>query len=411
MPPKVALFSPLPPIPSGISDYVAELLPYLLGRISLTLVTDHYWPQLPPTLPPFQVAGPERFSRPDPEHLAVYQMGNNVCHEYMLRPMRQNPGIVVLHDTNLHGLLYHLTFLRGDREGYRRLLSAEHGAAGLAAASAVERGAPPPYQRLPLNGPCLATAVTAVVHSRHALEQLSGKYPGLPIEVIPMGVAQPDPSAREDVRARLGIAPGAFVVGSFGYLVPKKRVHIALQAFAAFLGENPGARYLLVGAGDPSYPGDWINRLGLAGHVIVTGFVPQSQFNDYLSAVDVCVNLRFPEDGETSATLIRALASAKPVLYTPAGSAAELPPGVGFPIKPDADETGSIVAAFRALLSNEALRTVVERNARHYYRTQHRPELSADRYLQLIERLGQRSAQPATMSIRRNRGVYNESWR
>lgn len=411
MPPKVALFSPLPPVPSGISDYAAELLPHLLQRIPLTLVTDHYWPQLPPTLPPFQATGPERFSRPDPEYLAVYQMGNNVCHEYMLRPMQQNPGIVVLHDTNLHGLFYHLTFLRGNREGYRRLLSAEHGAAGLAAASAVENGAAPLYQQLPLNRPCLSTAVAAVVHSRHAREQLYSKYPGLPIEVIPMGVAEPEPPAREEARARLGIAPDAFVAGSFGYLVPKKRVHIALQAFASFLRENPRALYLLVGAGDSSYPGDWVNRLGLAGHVIVTGFVPQSQFNQFFSAVDVCVNLRFPEDGETSATLIRALAAAKPVLYTPAGSAAELPPGVGFPIKPDADEIDSIADAFRAVMSNAALRATMERNAHHYYRTQHRPELAASRYLQLIERLGQRSAQPATVSIRRNRGVHYESWR
>ena len=42
--------------------------------------------------------------------------------------------------------------------------------------------------------------------------------------------------------------------------------------------------------------------------VQLAGFVPFEQFSEYMAAMDVCVNLRYPTAGETSGAVLRAAA-------------------------------------------------------------------------------------------------------
>ena len=57
-------------------------------------------------------------------------------------------------------------------------------------------------------------------------------------------------------------------------------------------------------------------ELGVAPFVIQTGYVPDEELPAYLSAVDVCLNLRWPTGRETSAAWIRCLAAGKPTIVT-----------------------------------------------------------------------------------------------
>src|SRR4051812_49993379 len=88
----------------------------------------------------------------------------------------------------------------------------------------------------------------------------------------------------------------------------------------------PRARYLLVGSASPNYNiGRMIGMLGLDAQVQVVGYAPPAAFADYLAAADVCVNLRYPTAGETSAALLRIMGAGLPVLVSDTGAFAELP--------------------------------------------------------------------------------------
>jgi len=88
---RLAWFSPFPPSTSGIAAYSAELVPLLRAR-GLTIdvfaednARDFVWQQ-----------------RRTPYALTVFQLGNAACHDYMWAYLFRYPGMVVLHDAQIH---------------------------------------------------------------------------------------------------------------------------------------------------------------------------------------------------------------------------------------------------------------------------------------------------------------------
>ena len=66
-------------------------------------------------------------------------------------------------------------------------------------------------------------------------------------------------------------------------------------------------------------------RAGLADRVTVTGYVDDDALPEYLAAVDVCLNLRWPTGRETSAAWLRCLAAGKPTIITDLAHTADVP--------------------------------------------------------------------------------------
>ena len=115
MPLKVAFFSPLPPARSGIADYSAALLDAL----------ESWWTS--------RCSRPSR-GRFDPADfdVALYQVGNNVHHDFCYEMALDHPGVVVVHESNLHHLIADITIHRDDWDAYVRAAEHEGGAEALA---------------------------------------------------------------------------------------------------------------------------------------------------------------------------------------------------------------------------------------------------------------------------------------
>src|SRR3954470_11457440 len=87
---RIAWFSPLPPIRSGIATYSAAIVPRLSGTHAIDCFSeenarDFVWQ-----------------ARCDPYDLVVYQLGNAPGHDFMWGYLAAYPGLVVLHDARLH---------------------------------------------------------------------------------------------------------------------------------------------------------------------------------------------------------------------------------------------------------------------------------------------------------------------
>ena len=94
---RVAFFSPLPPSPSGIADYSQALLAPLGRLVELEVFADA-----------------AREFRPGDFDLALYQIGNNPYHDFVYETALRHPGVVVMHESNLHHLMADITIRRGD---------------------------------------------------------------------------------------------------------------------------------------------------------------------------------------------------------------------------------------------------------------------------------------------------------
>ena len=126
-------------------------------------------------------------------------------------------------------------------------------------------------------------------NTAHAARTLAQRY-GLPLDrvaVTPNGIdfAALEPRrSRDDVRAELGLARDAVVVGTSAHLKPWKRVHLVLDAAAAV----PAAAAVVVGDGP--------QRAALERHAAARGVVDRCRFvgmtqraEDYVAAMDVFV--------------------------------------------------------------------------------------------------------------------------
>ena len=370
--PGLLYFSPMPPVRSGIADYSRELLPYLERHYPLVVASGGAAPTPAGWLP-------------------VYQMGNNVHHAAIHDRALRVPGLLVLHDYVLHHLLGEVTLREGDEAGYLATVAYGHGAAGAAAAKARLMGVFGDYQQFvfPANALLADRSLACVVHSRHVAAKLRHDHPDLPVFHAPMGVPLPAEPRADDVaaaRAALGLPLDAFVVANFGFITPIKRVDTLLGAFARLAARAPGALLCVVGEVSPAVDVAGIAaRLGIGGKVVMPGFVPLDTWMRYLVAADVCVNLRFPTAGETSASLLRIMGHGKPVLVSRYAQFRELPSDcVGFVDLGPAEE--EILFRFLRLLGEDAaLRRDLGDRARRYVATEHTFERAVAGYRRAVD--------------------------
>ena len=323
---RIAWFSPLPPSRSGIAAYSAELLPRLAAHDIEAFVDDEAQDRAGRTADIGRATVrsahdfPWRHAR-RPYDAVVYHVGNDRCHDYMWPYLVRYPGLVVLHDAQLHQARAQALIRQHREEDFKAEfrycypdmspLLADLVIAGLGGTLCYFW----PMVRIPVE-----SARVVAVHNAYLARELSEEFPGKRIRPIHLGVPDPLASAMApggDVRRRHGIPDGAVVFGSFGRVTPEKGLSAVVQALAQVAAALPSIRLLIVGE-VPSYfdlmaeARQW----GVADRVIETGYVDDAALPEYLSAVDVSLNLRWPTGRETSAAWVRCLAAGKPTIIT-----------------------------------------------------------------------------------------------
>lgn len=400
---RLAFASPLPPLTSGIADYAAELVPALAAAgAEVTLFFEGEEP------PPSDQPGALR-ARPIAELPAaraefdalLYQMGNSGPHHAgIYRTLLACPGYVLLHEFMLHHLVRELTLARGDGAAYVEEMRYCTGETGRRAAQGLlDTHRPVDLWSYPLFERVVDRSLGVLVHSDFARRRILASRPQAPVEVVPFPVDLrhlPEVGAERRAAARreLGLPADAFVLASFGFVTPHKRLDVALAAFARFRRRHGEARFLICGEVAPQYDlRALLEAVGSDG-VTVTGRVPLATFHRAMQACDVAVNLRHPTGGETSAALLRLLASGIPTLVTDVGSFAELPDGVVAKVAIDEHEVDHLEALYEKLATDAGLRRAMSGGARRHVERHHAVDGAARDLLAALARLGARASRP-----------------
>ncbi len=347
---RVAFFSPLPPARSGIADYSEALIESLKPLVELEVFS-----------------GPDRPFDPSRFDIAVYQVGNNGHHGFVYEAALRHPGIVVMHESNLHHLITDLTIRRDDWDAYVSECEYNGGQAARAFAERVRRlEVGPDYEGLPMTRRLLESARGVVVHSRFMLDEMRAAGFSGPAAVIPHGAWIPQ-ADRNGYREKLGLDEATPLVGIFGFLKPYKRIAESLRAFRRLVRLAPNARMILVGEPHPEFPLEgMIRSMGLSAHVRVLGFTPIEDFVGYLGACDIVLNLRYPTVGESSGTLLRSLGLGKAVLVSEVGSFQEFPDDVCLKVPVGAGEEDLIFEYLNLLIGRPEVAKALGRRARQY---------------------------------------------
>lgn len=359
-PVTVGFYSPMPPAHTGVADYSATLLAALrrYGQVEVS-----------------------------PSHCDVplYHLGNNPLHTAIYQRALEHPGVVVLHDAVLHHFLLGLL----DRPRYLEEFAYNYGdwyrslAAELWQARAAS-GSDGRYFQFPMLRRIAERSRAVVVHNPAAARVVREHARGTPVVEIPHLFQAPElPSAAQAMRYRqkIGLDPKAFVFGVFGYLRESKRLASVLAAFA---GLPPRAALLVAGKFVSADLERAVAPMLRAQGIVRVPYLARDEFWLAASAVDSCINLRYPAAGETSGIAIRLMGIGKPVLVTDAEECSAAPPEASIRIASGPSERDSLREHLILLTSlSEVARAVGEWGARHI-RRHHQAEHIAQRYWNLL---------------------------
>lgn len=406
---RIAWFSPLPPVPSGIAASNATLL----MRLDEECAIDRFVDAAAGAPHPSQ---PRTFDAHDfvwkqqrvPYDLVAYQLGNAPCHDYIWAYLARYPGLVVLHDPRLHQARARQLLSRGRHDDYRHEFWYDHPDARRDFVEyAVEGLGGPIYHFWSMLRVVMRTARLVAVHNPRVAADLRDAFPNAPIAAIHLGkpALAGDAGGRGRVRASLGASDATVVFAVFGKITADKRIGPILRAFASLDRDAADALLLLVG--DPSdYPhlGEELAREGLADRVRVTGHVPDAAVADHLAAADACLCLRWPTALETSAAWIDCLAAGRATVITALAHLVDIPtvdPRDWRPSSSDdpvaiaidlLDEERSLALALRRLSGDAPFRRAVARAGHAYWAREHTLDLMVDDYRRILAEAARRDA-------------------
>jgi glycosyltransferase involved in cell wall biosynthesis len=315
--------------------------------------------------------------------IALYHLGNDPdAHGWILDALNERPGVVVLHEYVLHHLIAGTTIGRRNGRAYLDAMERELGVAGrLLGLGVLDNLLPLLWEtqpeRFPLSGVVLDKATGLIVHSNYVAERArAAGYDGplwrIPHPVWPMTAVEPATDVSGDP-----------LIGCFGFLNMNKRIPQLLEAFASYRRTRPGARLLLVGGSGERFDVERrLERLGLTDGVERMDYVPEERMWSLMAACDVLVNLRYPTMGETSGSVIRALALGQPLLVSDVGWFSELPDDAVLKVPVDDYEVATIEAALTVAAEHGA---TLGAAARAYVEREHALSDVADAYARALE--------------------------
>ena len=317
---RIAWFTPLPPVRSGIASYSVELLSRLGCHYEIDVYVDMVERHAPPGVASVYSAHDFVWKHDaDPYALIVYQLGDAPCHDYMWPYLVRFPGLVALHDGHLHHSRVRRLVGTTPPEHYRAEFLYNHPdvdpcvtdlrVVGLLAAL---------IQFWPMRRVVLAASRLVLVHNTRLAEELHEEDADVAVDVVEMGVPEQPapPHMRELVRTRFGLSPDAVLFAAFGKVTPEKRIVQALRALATLPPETPWHVMLCGERVDHYDPQADARRLDIADRVTVTGYVDEDEMPGYIAAADICFCQRWPSSRETSASWLRCMAAGKPTIVT-----------------------------------------------------------------------------------------------
>ena len=395
---RLAYISPLRPEKTGISNYSAELLFELTQHYEIDVIVNQSKVSDSWINTHCHVRSVSWFRKHAHEYEGriLYHMGNSEFHQHMFQLLEEFPGIVVLHDFFVSGILSHLELRQTMPGVWTKALYESHGYQPV-----VER-----YQKdanlekiiftYPCNFPVLQQASAIITHSLYSYE-LARQWYGESIKniqwshiphlrLLPRVVTA---QMKKEARAKLGLNADDFIVCSFGLTGKLKLNDRLLKAWLdSSLAQDDQCRLIYVGENGGDAFGMWladqIETAKTACPIKITGFASSEMYQQYLIAADMAVQLRMNSLGETSGAVLDGMGHGLPLIINAHGTMTDIPTECVY-FLPDCFSDEELRDALNYLRQHKEIREDLGKKARKYIKEQHNPRKIAQQYAESIE--------------------------
>jgi len=118
--------------------------------------------------------------------------------------------------------------------------------------------------------------------------------------------------------------------------------------------------------------------------ILRLGYAPERQFWLRASAVDACINLRYPAAGETSGVTIRLMGIGKPVIMSAGEETAQFPEGACLKVDPGPGEAEMLADYMLWLAASPEAGREIGRRGGEYIREHHALPAVARQYWEVL---------------------------
>ncbi|HEX4979260.1 MAG TPA: glycosyltransferase [Acidimicrobiales bacterium] len=373
---RVALCTPLPPVPGGVSDFSARLLESLPEHLHVEVFVDgppHHRAEVLAACssgeivarPLAALEGVEAAA--GPYDAVVWTLGNSEYHTGALDGLLRRGGIALAHEVRLTNLYrfarwqHPATTPGGFQATLHRMypgLPPGLGAGGLLDPTDAERwgvlmarDAVAAASRFLVTSPFAAELARVDARREHRDR----------IQPVPfaMGAVAGEPWERRGEEADDPL------VVSFGGISALKQTSLLIAAFAAAVADDTRARLAFVGPINDEIRGSIeasAQDHRVTGRIVCTGEVDGATYRRWLSQAWLAVQLRASTNGESSGAVGDCLVAGVPTIVTRIGAARSLVPSAAVGVPPDVSPEG-LAVEIRRLLRDDSERARLSRAA------------------------------------------------
>lgn len=375
----IAIFSPLPPIESGISDYIVDVINNLKSDYEIDVFIDDGYKAN-------HIEGVNIFNHKKYKKLhkkyktTIYEIGSSTYHIYMYQYLMKYKGIIELHDGNYENVFSYC---------YAKRLLPPKVLRDIYAKERIDNVLNSDDSESKSINFFIMNATSVIVHSdylrRIVLRQHLCKSITIPHYSIDNKLD------KYECRKDLNLKQDDFIFLSTGFIHPNKRIDKIIRAFIKINKEYDNAKLILAGECFDNYKKeifDLIDQNNLKDKVMITGFIKDiNSFDKYSKASDVILALRHPYNGESSGSISRALGLEKPIIVNRIGAFDEIDNDAIIKIdrveKLD-DEVDAIYQIMKKCLDGDIDLNKISENAKKYVDNNLRLNIIKDKYKAIL---------------------------
>jgi glycosyltransferase involved in cell wall biosynthesis len=366
---RIAWLSPLPPQRSGIANYCFWLLKALRPHLTIDLYYDGQEPtaELKEQFDVYPVSAFEQ-QREEYEEV-IYHLGNNsVFHKEIYKLAWKFPGTIVLHDYNISAFMHYAFYRQADGHLYEQALSNGGGHSNAKNFQALIHPSDRNAAQFPMSHAVVNRSKKVIVHHRWVRDQFINQNH---IEVIPLYAKlhyNPTAEEVETFKKKFLINDGHFVLSCLGFINSNKLPQLQIDVVKRLLEYGYPVRLLFAGetAPDVKRLESEVQASEYRGNITFTGYLNEIDYFSAIFASDIIINLRNPSMGEASATLMHALAAAKPTIISDSNQYKEFPDKVCWKVTHNENEAHLLYEYLTVLLSNKNVRAAISDNSADY---------------------------------------------
>lgn len=369
--PACAMFTPLPPLATGVATYSLRLI--LLTRDIIDWKVFFEEGSDPALLPADVMHAPLSSARTgDLPGSRIFMLGNSPECYGTACALMEHRGCGVFHETVMHHMLRFCCLRDGRIDLYRRLLGFDYGPAARAVEKSLSRRLPPSrFDALlklhPLIGSLVHASDPTVCLNPEAADVLGRVSGGRRVVVVghPLD-PPPGPAAPPD-------GGGGPVAGMVGGGHPGRNTDVFVEALHLLRSSGLPVSGALVGGGWPDDLPGWITN---------TGRLDDARYQGWIRRLSVAVDIRHPTCNETSGSLLEVMRAGIPAVVTDSGPFARIDSGsvIRIPSPPDAR---CLASAIRRILADPALAAGLSAGGSRHAASESSPERARSDWLRI----------------------------